>query len=204
MITKTSKWILYISSYIPLYIIFIVSNIFDVFYVYNKIKNIKEYSIHLLIKSTIINVKLIIVFTILIVFSLILLFSILSIDSKSSTYKNFYSLRRNNEKINEYILVYILPFITVKSNDYKELTIFLLIFILIGIISVKNDLVYVNPILYLLKYNIYLLKYPQDAIDESILITKYSIIEMKKISKESNFLRMRASKLSEKIYFIKK
>ncbi|SHH23417.1 hypothetical protein [Clostridium grantii] len=205
MITRFSKWILYISSYIPLYIIFIISNSFDIYSGYLEIKIREDYNINLLIDAAKKNIVLIIVFLCLSIFSFVLLIKIIKAASSSTNYNDFYCLKRNNEKINEYILVYILPFITVNSNDFKALTMFLVIFIVIGIVSVRNDLVYVNPILYMLQYNIYSFTGNQETEERFILITKYSILELKKIGRfENNCIRIRGSKLSSNVYLIKK
>ncbi|NFK66476.1 hypothetical protein FDB14_18620 [Clostridium botulinum] len=207
MITKFSKWILYVSSYIPLYLIFIVSNIFDIYSKYNIIKNDEKYNIYFLISNTKINLIIIGIFLGIICTSLMLLKLILKKSSTSNTFHEFYSVRKNNEKINEYVLVYIIPFITVKSNDCKEITVFALLFLLIGIISVKNDLVYVNPVLYMMKYNIYLFKDNPQTCEETVLITQYSIIDLKQVgiwNSDINCIKIKSSSLSDKVYLIKK
>lgn len=204
MITKFSKWILYISSYIPLYLIYIVNNIFDVYSAYEKIRYKNQYSFYLLLSNSKINITIIIIFSILILVSASLLFLIIYVISKSTSYNKFYSIEKNNEKINEYVLMYVVPFITMQSDSCKDLFMFLIIFIVIGIISVKNDLVYVNPVLYFFKYNIYLFK-EENSICKNILITKYSIIQLKKLScSEGDCIQIRASNLSEGVYFVEK
>ncbi|WP_461206944.1 hypothetical protein [Clostridium sp. DL1XJH146] len=205
MITKFSKWILFISSYIPLYIIFIISNGFDTYSKYVEIKIQEDYNISLLIATAKKNIVLIIAFLGLTIISLILLMIIIRAAATSTNYKKFHCLKRNNEKINEYILVYILPFITVNSNDFKALTMFFIIFIVIGIVSVRNDLVYVNPILYMLQYNIYSFTGDEETEERFILITKYSILELKSIGRfENNCITIRGSKLSSNVYLVKK
>ncbi|MCR3760435.1 hypothetical protein KYB31_15765 [Clostridium felsineum] len=204
MITKFSKWILYISSYIPLYLIYIVNNTFDVYSEYEKIRYKKQYSFHLLLGNSKMNIIIIIIFGILILASASLLFLIIYIACKSTSYNKFYCIEKNNEKINEYILMYVVPFITMQSDSCKDLFMFLVIFIVIGIISVKNDLVYVNPVLYFFKYNIYVFK-QEGSTHKDILITKYSIVQLKRLScDDSNSIHVRASSLSEGVYFIKK
>lgn len=203
MTTKFSKWILYLSSYIPLYIIFIISNLFDVYGNYELLKINGQYNFKSLISLSKVNIILIILFISLTLISLILLITIINIIGRGSEYVNLYEIKKNNKSINEYILVYILPFITVKTNDYKELTIFMLVFMLIGVLAVKNDLVYINPILYIMKFNIYSFKENNYSLEESILISKYSIVEIKNFyMNNSSEIVARASKLAEGVYYI--
>lgn len=205
MITKFSKWILFISSYIPLYLIFVISNSFDAYSKYTAIRFKENYSISLLISNLKTNFIIIIIFVALSLISWVLLFVIIKVSSKSTNYKELYMVRKYNEKINEYILVYILPFISVSSNDFKELFMFAIIFMVIGMVSVKNDIVYINPILYLKQYDIYLFNENEEAIESSILISKYTIMDMKRIGNfKDNKIRILVSKLSDKTYLIKK
>lgn len=205
MATKFSKWILYLSSYIPLYLIFVVNNSFDIYSSYIALNKKNSYNLNNLISLTKVNFFLIIFFICISIISLILLIVILNVVGRSSEYMDFYEIKKNNKSINEYILVYILPFITVQTNDYKELTIFILIFLLIGILSVKNDLVYINPILYIMKFNIYSFKEDNNSLEESILISKYTILELKNIyNTNANKINARASKMEHGVFYIKK
>ncbi|CEK35416.1 hypothetical protein UMC2_23721 [[Clostridium] sordellii] len=205
MITKFSKWILFISSYIPLYIIFIVSNIFDIFYNYQKLGGMKKNNIWTLIRITKNNIILIIIFFTIIVLAFIMINIMIRRCSNNSYFEDFRNIQKNNKSINDYVLVYILPFISIQSNDFKQLTIFIMVFSIIGIVSVKNDLVYINPILYFMKYNIY--TFQNDNINESnILITKFTILELKSMAKikENECISIRASKISDNVYLIGK
>ena len=207
MLTRFSKWILFVSSYIPLYLIFIVSNLFDIYSEYNKEKLWNNYNLYTFLESININLILIVIFSLIILISFIMLNIILNCASSSAIDHDFYCIKKNNEKVNEYILVYILPFITVNSNSFKELTIFGIVFIIIGIISVKNDLVYINPILYSMKYNIYRFKESLQSSDETILISQYSIIELKRNGlwdSSNDKITIKAASFSGKVYLIKK
>lgn len=205
MATKFSKWILYLSSYIPLYAIFVVSNFFDIYNNYILLNEKKTYNLRNLISLSKVNCILIIFFICISILSLVLLMFIIKVVGRSSEYIDIYEIKKNNKSINEHILVYILPFITVQTNDYKELTIFMLVFLLIGVLAVKNDLVYINPILYIMKFNIYSFKENNDSLEESILISKYTIVEIKNIyMNNSSEIVARASKLAEGVYYIPK
>lgn len=189
-----------------LYILFLSSVIYLIF-IQNikKIKNLEDYTLKLLIKEANINIKLSLFFMALMIISIILLVIILKDSAKSTKYIKYYDLKRNSEKVNEYILVYILPFITVNTNDYKELTIFLLMFIIIGIVAVINDMVYVNPILYVMGYKFYLFKESMESDEESILITNYASIDLKRTySDDKGNITIRSTELADSVYLVKK
>ena len=156
----------------------------------------------MLIEASKIHIFLIITFLLLIVFASIPLKIMLWRCSQHSTLEKIKDLEINNKSVNEYVLVYILPFINVQSNDYKQLTIFLMILIIIGIISVRNNLVYINPVLYSQKYNIYKFKNETNS-NENILITKFTILEiMENGNIKDEYINIRLSKISENVYFI--
>lgn len=55
----------------------------------------------------------------------------------------------------EYFLTYVVPLLTFNLTEWKEFTIFGIVFFIIGVLYVKSDLIYMNPTLVLLRYNIY-------------------------------------------------
>ncbi|WP_197096610.1 hypothetical protein [Paraclostridium sordellii] len=165
----------------------------------------KKNNIWTLIRITKNNIILIIIFFTIIVLAFIMINIMIRRCSNNSYFEDFRNIQKNNKSINDYVLVYILPFISIQSNDFKQLTIFIMVFSIIGIVSVKNDLVYINPILYFMKYNIY--TFQNDNINESnILITKFTILELKSMAKikENECISIRASKISDNVYLIGK
>lgn len=174
MITKFSKWILFVSSYIPLYVIFIVGNLFDIYIKYSE--NNPKVDIYSLIFQCKINIVIIIFFIIVIFLSLILLKKILNISKDGRKNKTIKSIKKCNDRVSDYVLVYIIPFVTITLDSYKQLVLFLMIFLLLGYISVKNELVYINPILYFKKYNFYNVTIKNN---ECILISKKTIHQLK-------------------------
>lgn len=205
MFTKFSKWILYISSYIPLYIIFIASNLFDIYDNYVDLAEKNTYDPLTLMINSKINIILASIFLIIAIIFFILLLLLLRIAGKSSEFQDMYEIKKNNKAINEYVLVYILPFITVQTNNYRELTIFFIIFFLVGVLAVKNDLVYINPVLYIMKYNVYTFKENKNSLEESVLLSKYTILEINQNRiNGTEKINMRASTLSNGVYYIKK
>lgn len=202
MISKLGKVILFITSYIPLYIIFLISNAFELSDKYYKLKTKypNGFGIKFFIES---NIGISIITFILIfvlIFALILLKIMLNQVRGSSIYEYVSDLKKGNDKINEHIFVYIMPFIGFDSGTPKSFTIFSLIFILICFVAVKNDLVYINPTLYLRGYNVYTCKQGQN---ECILISKKSLIELNNYKVENeNRLYLRVSKIHTNIMFV--
>lgn len=218
MINISGKWIFFISSYIPLYFIFIIQGILsliDNYIQYNSTID-ESYPLSLLLpytrentflKDNIGSIGLIIFFIILSLVSFQLLKSTLKDTGRTSDFCKLYNIQKYNPAITEYILVYILPFISTSIFEIKDLITFIIVFLIIGILQVKNDLVYTNPVLYILNYNIYTFKKDSpDAFNDSILITTDSILELKRsgVISEDNSINIRTSPLSQHAYYIKK
>ena len=55
----------------------------------------------------------------------------------------------------QYFLTYVIPFLVVDFFEWKNLITYGIIFFIIGILYVKSDLIYMNPTLILLRFNIY-------------------------------------------------
>ena len=207
-----SKWILFISSYIPLYIIFFIQGVLTLIEDYSNYlnKNKESHTFHLLRVFLDLNTNKLIILLLLIILSLLsflLMLYVLKGSSRSENYSKIYNIEKYNPAITEYVLVYILPFISTSIYDLKDLIIFLIIFFIIGTLQVKNDLVYTNPILYSLNYNIYIFKHNSpDTFDNCILITKYTIVELKRygVVLEDKSMLMKISTLSKCAYYIKK
>ncbi|MCP2241261.1 hypothetical protein [Thermoanaerobacterium thermosaccharolyticum] len=156
------KWVkifLFISSYTPLFAILILKNI--------KCLNNRKVII------------LIILFSSFIILSNMILFYILNnhiIAPKQLKIKKV--TPKNNETLN-YIVSYIIPFIGFElSNIYDILSIMILFFI-IGWIYINSNLIFMNPILNLLKYNIYELT---DEYNNSYILISKKIINKSKIN----------------------
>lgn len=218
MINKISKWIFFISSYIPLYFIFIIQgtiSLIEEYVQYTSTLN-ERYSLNLLfphieentfIKGNVEKIALIIFFIILSLISFRLLKSTLKDTGRTSDFCKLYGIQKYNPAITEYILVYILPFISTSIFEINDLITFIIVFFIIGLLQVENDRVYTNPMLYILNYNIYTFKKDSpDAFDDSVLITAYSILELKRngVVLDDNSINIRTSPLSQHAYYIKK
>lgn len=90
------------------------------------------------------------------VISLLILYFIFDIrKSEEPEPKNIESVTNRNDAITNYILVYIFPFVVLDLSQLVNWVAFIGFFLVIGIIQVRSNNLYVNPILGLIGYNIY-------------------------------------------------
>lgn len=161
MLTLFSKIVLFISSYIPLYVIFGISILFEINFDFNKLSTF--------------SIILLVIISLLIVGSTLLLLLILKIQEKATNQIPIINISTINKEITNYIFAYLLPFIGIDVSAPKDLTTFCLVFILIGYIYVKNSYFYVNPTLYFIGYSIYTFNN-----ETKILISKRSIFALER------------------------
>ena len=69
----------------------------------------------------------------------------------------------------QYFLAYIIPFIAMDVDSTRQIIAYLVLFVFIGILYVRTELLYVNPTLTLLGYNILKIKTDEENI---MLITR--------------------------------
>ena len=152
------KCILFISSYFPLYIFLLILNI-DM---YNSIEKLKQIPVKIFLISILI----------FIVISIISLMSI--IISKNGTKKLLIeNIERPDDTIISYIMTYIIPILTVNNIDKYEIVVNILLFILIGYLYIRLNLLYLNPLWSMFGYISYRVN------NDTVLITNYKITDLK-------------------------
>lgn len=166
MLTKFASWVLYISSYIPLFFILLINNLIAIYE--NNINN----------KSYKINLYIVLGMILVIITGLAVLKFVLKASSTSNENITINNISKSNDSILGYLFSYLVPFMLINTSDIREVITFTLVFIVMGIICVENELIYINPTLYLLGYNMYLLD--QNVIliskkDRSNLIRKINV-----------------------------
>ena len=150
MLRAYIKWILFLSSYIPLYVIFLLKDLFS-------------------------NPTFSWILVILIIFPFMILLVIL--QAIHTLEKNFTKIKKisyRNEAILSYIFTYIFPFLSINFSLTSDLIGIGIIFLLIGIFYTNSNLIYTNPILSLLGYNIFEAEDDQENI--MLIITKYKVL----------------------------
>lgn len=145
------KWLLFLSSYIPLFILLVIKH-WGVKWVFPQL----EYPIFEALAGWKIPI-LSLGWAILVLLSGFALWLVISVrQSRGGTdFKRVESFRSRDDLITSYILVYIFPFVIL---DYTQLTnwlAFLVFFLVIGVIQVRSNLLHINPIFAIFNYRIY-------------------------------------------------
>ena len=145
-IRSSFKWGIFLSSYVPLYLIL----------------SYKHLSVQTKIPVVVpvlggIELPLLTIFWILLsLASLVMLrFVFTTRKSKEPDPREVKNARTHNDAITKYILVYIFPFVVLDYTSLANWIAFITFFIVIGIIQVRSNQLYVNPILGLLGYDLY-------------------------------------------------
>lgn len=190
MLNKFDKWRLFLSSYLPLYILIIIQN-YNFFSSMLKNILIKFNSISGTIKEEPLYKWIFFVVIIslsLVSFCTIHRFVILKSNRQFSVTGKY---EKTGDSIISYIFTYLVPLLSMDINNGNSIIINLLLFILIGVLYVAQDLIYLNPILALLGFNFYIN-------DEKIIITKFSLEKLKEFEENEN--KVKGNRLGSQIY----
>lgn len=155
------RTIMFISSYFPLYIIIIILYFSKLF------KGLMEKNIILLI------------FTILLM--ILILVSVVSIivlkQGQGTREKVISNLENPDDTVLSYIMTYIIPLVTNGDNSNEVYIVNVILFVLIGYIYLRLNLIYLNPLWAIFGYLIY-----RDS-NREIVITNISREELRHIEK---------------------
>lgn len=148
-----SKIILFVSAFVPMYILFLI----------NLIVEIMNNNLTWNVTNTCVLVALII----LTLIGTIGLLVILKFNQK--TYKTIKVLSKKNitdQHFLNYFSLFVLLALTFDLSKLCFVSVFVVILIFIGIVYIKNNIFYVNPLLNILGYSFYDIEYT-DGSDES-------------------------------------
>ena len=174
------KSILFISSYFPLYIFLLVLNIEK----YNSVEKLRNLPSILFLLTMIIATSLSIGSLLFIKFS------------NSGTKKiKIDNIERPDDTIISYIMAYIIPILTVNNINKYEIIVNIFLFILIGYLYIRLNLLYLNPLWSSFGYISYRIN------NDTVLITNYDITELKNISR--NNLEIKGFFISNDIFIAK-
>lgn len=142
--TSFYKWLLFISSYAPLYLLLAINN-----YKYNisLISNIKQVSDN--IQHLVFWIVVIFLFIISIIS--VSYFKYISLNARTTVS----GLKPINEGVLTYLIPYLIPLLEMNINSINSLLVNALLFLIIGIVYVKSDLLYINILLILLGFKVY-------------------------------------------------
>ena len=145
-----NKILLYLSSYVPLYLILIIKNVLlKLEEIKWNIKDIKYFNT--------LDDCILMILAVLTVVSLLYIYRSLSGIKKyqKNTYKAIRINNATNDSILNYISIYILTFIDFNLNSISNIITLVFIMLLLGIISIRYDDLYINPTLLFWNYKIY-------------------------------------------------
>lgn len=152
------KCLLFVSSYFPLYIFLLVLNIDN----YNSYEKIQRIPIIIFLISMLICIILSVISIVLVGIS------------KNGTKKLLIeNIERPDDTIISYIMTYIIPILTVDNMNSYEIIVNILLFILIGYLYIRLNLLYLNPLWSMFGY------IPYRVNCDTILITNYKISDLK-------------------------
>lgn len=129
---------MFFSSFFPLYCILIILNYEFLFIEVEEkdtVKNIIDINVAILL----------VILTLLIIISVISLFIILFTKGNSHSY-NLVKIEKSNEDIISYIMTYIIPILEFDIYDEKSIVVNVILFLMIGYLYTKMDLLYLNPL----------------------------------------------------------
>ena len=142
--TKFYKWLLFISSYAPLYVLLAIE-IFDfdstpVTYVKGVFENVHQLTFWIVI---------IVLFVISIIS--VSYFKLISMNDR----RTLIGLKPLNESVLSYLITYVIPLTNMDIASLNSLLVNAVLFLVIGIVYVKSDLIYLNILLILLGFKVY-------------------------------------------------
>lgn len=139
-----AKSILFLSAYIPLFIIMGIKYFFKLIY-----------NMQIPYLKLTISIPIIPIITLIVIIILIHYFKKIINNSKSETEK-FFDVNRIDEK-NDIILTYLVPyfFSFVSINSPEEFLCCIVIFIIIFMIYINSEILYINPLFIFSGYNFY-------------------------------------------------
>lgn len=188
------KTLLYLSSFIPLYILLIVQNI-QLRNTEGKIYNSSEFVNQFIgNEKTTPNIFWIVIFSLLLISAItICVFVKFFLKAEGSSGKIIGESFSREDTLG-YIVTYIMPLISIDIKSPRSLIINSILFVTIGIFYVKNNQLFMNPILNVMNYKIL-------SSDGYIYITKLSPRKMKELSREG--ITVSLKNVAEDIYIVK-
>lgn len=140
-----SKWTLFITSYLPLYLWLLFSNI-----------NYSKFSFERLIAFDFDHKLIRIVFVVLIFISIIKLWKLFKFDGKESIkIPRKMEISPESDSLMNYIVTYFTPLLSFDMNNKTSILMNLLLFLLIGLMYVGSNASYLNPVLGVFGFKIF-------------------------------------------------
>lgn len=186
MVRKTTLFALFLVSYIPLFFILAIQNLND--------KLSDENGIAFSVRQILHNNLLPILLLSISLFSFIyyLIFIRVNASAGFRNPKKITRIKNSGVEYLSYLATYIIPFIGLKFDTWNNLLATTLLFLVIGFIYTKTNLLYANPTLALFGYYIF-----QATFEDG---EERAVISKGKLKKNNSY---RYKELGDDIYFIK-
>lgn len=175
---KFFKVIMFISSYVPLYIVLILKEILQK---YLKLKaDVIQFKLSNIYISEFDDIVIIILSIISFLSILVLIVTVKK--SLKTTQEEYRVISIENKTANyyfSYVGLYFLPCVGMTIGNIVDCFILLAIMIIIGFVYVSNDLIYINPVLILFGYRVYAITINKVNASKNIEINKIAITKCK-------------------------
>jgi hypothetical protein len=181
------RYLLFFLAYIPIYVIAALKTIDR--HIYDTAGNIISYDA--IFEKNLIPI-LLVSFTLFLIFYF-LLYSRLAMHPRGNPVFQIRKIDLQHKEYVTYLGTYILPFIGLESKDIFDLISIVFMFLTIGFIFSKTNLIYTNPTLVLFGYDIYEIEDTNGNIYDCISRQKLSVGD-----------RPKGVKLGEKTFIISK
>jgi hypothetical protein len=140
------KWIIYVSSYIPVFIMIFLNNL--------KSFSLKDIA-NLWNTNTIFWISVLLIsFTSLVVLIIWLLSMRIASKSKQRKYK-IEKINPNDSEVLNFFVTFIIPILSLKPDSYPSIVMNLLLLIIEGIFFVSNNALYFNVLLIIFGFHVY-------------------------------------------------
>lgn len=175
MLHKKEKFVLFMTSYIPIWIIFLLKIFFIEKDEQNKFFFKSLFNINSVYLNLSVNLKnlIMILMIAVVLWTIYKIFKVL--NPKCGTTSKIKIIRVNNisiDYITNYFSLYLFPFFTLEVINIVNVLIFIFIFIIASYIYIKNNIIYINPILNLIGYVIYEVEIQwSDRVEKAYFIT---------------------------------
>lgn len=178
--TLLYKIMMFISSYIPLYIIFLVQEFdFDKFFK-NEVCYLQQY-----IKTPIVYIMII-----LIIISFMAFFILINLNPNDKI-KKVCQIENISYETLSYLVTYVIPILNFDKNSINSIIINIILFLIYGMFYIKAEILHINPIFMLFGYKIYKIN------SNDYIISKFGFDDFKKNTNIDVF------KISNNVYFKK-
>lgn len=186
MLKNVTLYALFLVSYIPLFVILAIQNV--------KTDLVSSVGVRLELSQILLNNLISIILLVISLLSLGYYFIFIKVNASAGfrSPKKILSIKNSGAEYLSYLATYILPFVGLKFDSIPNLAATALLFVVIGFIYTRTNLIYANPTLALFGYYIFSATF-EDGLEKTI------ISKGKVKANESH----KYKELSEEVYFIK-